>query len=374
MAKKTVISVLGKFHAHRLAEELQRRSKLKKLNISYHKEIPYIRKELKNQYRSLYFLRRALEKVFGRTPFEEVSVLFDNLISTKIKDQICNEDVFYGWSGHCLKSIKAARNQGATTIVERSNAHILDQISLVNEEMNKFGINKNVGVFELKDRMIEEYKLSDKIMVNSTFSEKTFLRRGYSSDKIINIPLGTPWRNREVVKSEAENELRLIYVGGDPIRKGLYYLLEAWNEIEIQNKKLFIVGPVPKKFGHLIDETIVSKSSMPQEHLFSLYEDSSALCLPSIEDGFGMVVPEAMMHGLPVIVSTNVGASDIVDDGVNGYKVEPRNSKDIAKAVGKMFDDKTHATEMSNNARNKAEQYTWRSYGRKISRLIDNIT
>ena len=63
------------------------------------------------------------------------------------------------------------------------------------------------------------------------------------------------------------------------------------------------------------------------------YNEVDVLCLPSIDEGFGMVVLEAMSNGIPTIISKNVGASDLISDKANGMIVNPGNADEVYQAM-----------------------------------------
>ncbi|CAI9084883.1 Glycosyltransferase (fragment) [Methylacidiphilum fumariolicum SolV] len=71
--------------------------------------------------------------------------------------------------------------------------------------------------------------------------------------------------------------------------------------------------------------------SCSRDKVYSYYHQASVFVLPSIGDGFSCVIPEAMASALPVITTTNNGASDLVDKGLNGYIVPIRSPERIAE-------------------------------------------
>jgi len=96
------------------------------------------------------------------------------------------------------------------------------------------------------------------------------------------------------------------------------------------------------------------------------------LVLPSLADGFGMVVPQAMACGLPVIVTENVGAADIVTDGVDGYVVPIRDVAALKEKIRYLYEDPAARQRMSAAAVKKAGRHlSWDVYGdRLVSWLV----
>ena len=92
--------------------------------------------------------------------------------------------------------------------------------------------------------------------------------------------------------------------------------------------------------------------------------------MPSIEDGFGIVVLQAAAGGCPAIVSKNTGASDIVLQNKCGFVVPIRNSNAIADNLQLLVDDKDLLSEFSLSAINASKRYTWSNYVDKLEDLI----
>jgi len=78
-----------------------------------------------------------------------------------------------------------------------------------------------------------------------------------------------------------------------------------------------------------------------------LYQEADIFVLPSVDDGFGMVVAEAMAAGLPVIVTENVGAADHIEDGVEGFVVPIRNPEALAAKIKFFYDNLDEVKKMS---------------------------
>jgi glycosyltransferase involved in cell wall biosynthesis len=105
---------------------------------------------------------------------------------------------------------------------------------------------------------------------------------------------------------------------------------------------------------------------VPQTELYRYYSDSSVYVLPSIEDGFGMVVSEAMACGVPVICSANAGASDILDDGVNGYVVPAGDVPALKARLSALHGDEDRRRTMGLSAQRRAAECTWDRYGEDV--------
>jgi glycosyltransferase involved in cell wall biosynthesis len=98
--------------------------------------------------------------------------------------------------------------------------------------------------------------------------------------------------------------------------------------------------------------------------------ESDVLVLPSLSEGFGLVVTEALACGLPVIVTPNVGASDLVGDGQEGFVVPVCSAEAIADRLNALNRDRELLTQMSHNAQLTAERQSWEVYRETWARTV----
>lgn len=105
---------------------------------------------------------------------------------------------------------------------------------------------------------------------------------------------------------------------------------------------------------------------VPFELLQDLFSKSSIFIFPSMGEGFGLVVLEALSAGLPVIVSKNCCGTDIIKDGYNGFVIEAGDTKELINKINWFIENKEKLPEMSRNAIKTAELYTWEKYEKEI--------
>ncbi len=104
----------------------------------------------------------------------------------------------------------------------------------------------------------------------------------------------------------------------------------------------------------------------------SLLRTSDVLVLPSAQDGFGLVVLEAMATGLPVLVSDRVGAADCVREGITGLTFPFGDEDALADRIGWFLADRGRAGAMSPEALTMARQHAWEKYERRLASLYDS--
>jgi glycosyltransferase involved in cell wall biosynthesis len=157
--------------------------------------------------------------------------------------------------------------------------------------------------------------------------------------------------------------LRVLFAGALHQRKGIGYLLEAIDLLG-SNVELTLIGQ------RLAANPIVDAAcrrwrwfeSLPHSGVLDVMMDSDVLVLPSLSEGFGLVVTEALACGLPVIVTPNVGASDLVCDGREGFVVPVCSVEGIAGRLNRLHQDRDLLAGMSQNAQTVAARHSWENY------------
>jgi len=96
--------------------------------------------------------------------------------------------------------------------------------------------------------------------------------------------------------------------------------------------------------------------------------------LPSIHEGLGLVILEAMSVGLPVVATNVGGIPEVVKDGYNGLLFEPRNWKDLAEKITFLLNDDEMRERMGKNAKKSVHGMTWTKTAREYTRIYENYS
>ena len=113
---------------------------------------------------------------------------------------------------------------------------------------------------------------------------------------------------------------------------------------------------------------------MPQTELKNVMSRSHVLVLPSIEDGFGMVMAQAMACGCPVIASRNTGGEDLFSDGHEGYSVPIRDVDALAERLQHLADNPEERAAMGRQALERVQSIGgWRDYGEKAMAIYREL-
>ena len=190
-----------------------------------------------------------------------------------------------------------------------------------------------------------------------------------SNVKRVIIPNGVDI-NRFKPPKEDPSEPTVLYIGRLVYRKGIHILLKAFSYVvkEEPDARLVVAGKgymepilrtLASKLG--IQESIVFRGYVPESEKPGLYRRASMVVIPSIYgESFGIVALEAIASGRPVIASNTGGLREIIDDGIEGFLVEPSSPQALAEKIILLLQDRGLYRKMSIQARSKAEKkYSW---------------
>jgi alpha-maltose-1-phosphate synthase len=280
-------------------------------------------------------------------------------------------DLFLFYNGCGLESARRLRHSGVIRVVEVVNSHVLQQDEILREEHRIAGVRYD-GIYprEIATRTAE-YEEVDYILCPSEFVRQSFLTRGFSPERIIKNTFGFEQPAAEPEAKRDDGVFRVLYVGSLSVRKGLRYLIEAFNQFEHPRKELVLVGPDARPTGLenlTLPDSVRRTGVLKGSALASAYASASAFVLPSVEEGLALVMAEALSYGLPVIATANTGAEDLFLNGKEGFVVPIRSSKAIAEGLQQLADDPDLRRRMSHAARQRAAELAgWRVSGQRLT-------
>jgi len=281
-------------------------------------------------------------------------------------------DVLHVAAGCGLRAIRRARQNGALTICDRGSAHIAVQDALLRDEAARCGV-----VCERPDPRViakeeAEYEEADLIVVPSTFARLSYLQEGVAPDKVVTIPYGVRLEQFSST-GKRDDVFRVLCVAAVSLRKGIRYLLEAMSHLNLPNSELVLRGSVLPESRQILAQyagrfRLHPPMSRYTHELRDLYSQASVLVLPSIEDGFGMVMTEAMACGVPVIATTNTGAADLITEGTNGFIVPIRDATAIRERLEYLYRHPDERAAMGRAALDTARSLN--GWGRYVDQVL----
>jgi glycosyltransferase involved in cell wall biosynthesis len=267
---------------------------------------------------------------------------FDNWVRKQLRpgDHVISS---YGYANGCFKW---ARANGGKTFLDAGNSHPDNFWTILKEEQRRWNSPYSPVAQHHYERSLAMMEHVDYVLSASSFVARTFLERGFKSDRILPHPRPidlSAFRPMEGARPK-DRPLTLITTGTLCLRKGSPYLFEAFRLIhkKMPDTKFVLRDLFSDDFKQLLpryrDLPITWLPGMPHAELAANLRQADIFILPSLEDGLALTVVEALACGLPVITTPNTGASDMIQPGVNGEVVPIRDPQAIADAVFKWAD------------------------------------
>jgi len=223
-------------------------------------------------------------------------------------------------------------------------------------------------------RLDEEIRLADGILVGSSYARDSFVMEGIPSEKLRVVPYGVDLEIFSPPPSFVKrNGFNVVFAGQLTQRKGLSYLLRGYQKFRRQNSQLTLVGSFvggPEPFVPF-SELFRHVPHLTRPELSNTYRYSDVFVFPTLLEGMGLVVLEAMACGLPVIVTAN-GPGDIVRDGVDGFVIPARDEEAVCDRLDRLYRDPELRAMMGRNASAHARKFSWQAYAEKAVRYISD--
>ena len=236
----------------------------------------------------------------------------------------------YAYEDCALKTFGTAKSNDIKCIYDLPIGYWRAMQSLLNEERTKNpewaitlgGFNDSDKKRQRKDA---ELQLADKIYVASSFTKKTLEMYPGKLADIEVIPYGFPPVNTKRKYDDIQNrKIRVLFVGGLSQRKGLSYFFEAIKGLE-DKIEATVVGrgnldacPALKKALSIVNYI----PSLPHDEILKLMATQDLFIFPSLFEGFGLVITEAMSQGTPVITTDRTCGPDIMNNGIDGWVIK----------------------------------------------------
>jgi glycosyltransferase involved in cell wall biosynthesis len=232
------------------------------------------------------------------------------------------------------------------------------------------GFNDSQRKLDKKDK---ELALADVIFVASSFTKKTLREYSGFLPEIKVIPYGFPQVTQKKEYQPLENRrLKILFVGGLSQRKGLSYLFEAVEGL--QNKvELTIVGRKAVADCNALNRALEQHQWIPSlshDQVLECMREHDIFVFPSLFEGFGLVITEAMSQGVPVITTDRTAGPDIIQDGVDGWIVPAGSSRAIKEVFTRILETPDILQKFGLAAQNKAQTRPWSVYGQEMADAI----
>jgi glycosyltransferase involved in cell wall biosynthesis len=282
--------------------------------------------------------------------------------------------LFHGWSGECVRALRAARQRGIRSLIEIPTWHRhkgkTKPLRLTKSEREAAeargwqGLKNRLLVS--RQQMLEEYALADRILVLSEKAEETFLAAGIPREKLFRHHRGVDVERFTPAAAPPET-FRAIFVGAVIERKGVHHLLRVWKQLALKNAELVLAGTVHPEIEPVLrecaDGSVVSRGFV--KDVAAEYRAAAVHIFPSECEGSAKCTYEAAACGLPQITTREAG--DVVQHEVNGLIIPPNDPVALAEAIRRLHADRALCARLGAAGRERVcANFTWDHFRRRL--------
>jgi glycosyltransferase involved in cell wall biosynthesis len=224
----------------------------------------------------------------------------------------------------------------------------------------------------------------DKIITVSNSTKKSLVEYyGVKEDRICVVYAGVDLKFIDSVKVNEKYQNTIIFVGRLAPHKHVDHLLKVFKSLktDIPGIKLIIIGKgvekdnlinLTKEYG--IKNNVQFMENLDYKELIGEIKKSNVLALPSTREGFGIVLTEANACSIPVVAYASGGVVEVVDDGINGFLVEPSNVKSLENNIKFLLANPSKRDNLGENGRKLVEKsFTWDKNVKDIINIYNNF-
>lgn len=313
-----------------------------------------------------------LHRESGWASVDQVYRAVDKAVAGRVTSDASIEAV-YAYEDGALETFKAAKARGIRRIYElpigywRAHRRLCAEEAILQPSWaHTWGADKDSA--RKVQRKDEELALASQVIVPSRFVAESLREFPGDLPPISIIPYGCPPPISPESRSWFKGcSLRVLFVGGLSQRKGLSYLLTAIGSLG-NEVSLTIIGAGPAQ--PLVDLRHRQLGAVPHSVVLEQMRQHDVLVFPSLFEGYALVIAEAMAQGMPVIITPNSGASDLVTHGAEGWIVPIRNSAAISQCLHECIEKPSTVALMGNAALELAASWTWEHYRQRLNEVV----
>jgi glycosyltransferase involved in cell wall biosynthesis len=239
---------------------------------------------------------------------------------------------------------------------------ISDQLGFEQGTSTVSDLERSLGLPDSQELARWEIENASRIITASSFTRAGILSTLVSPHPdIVTVPYGSPPIGRRVIRGQHQ-PLELLFIGQGLQRKGIDYLLHAWKQLRPTNsiaRLTMVVSFADSRTKSLLhDSGVRVLGRLSRRDLLALMDSSSVLVLPSLVEGFGLVITEALARGLHVVATTNTGLPDLPLVPGAGTVIEPSSVVALSTALDELISNPPN----EEASYESAQRWTWADF------------
>jgi alpha-maltose-1-phosphate synthase len=284
-------------------------------------------------------------------------------------------DAVYAYEDGALRTLERARRRGIARILDLPACEWRTADAIWREEARRWpgamGPSPPREPPWKRRRKDGELALAEVVSVASAFARRSLEAAGCEKPVVVT-PYGFPVEDFAAKAASPRGPVTVLSVGNHDLRKGTPYLLEAWRRAGLREARLRLIGPMRLAPGFLAAYagSFEHVPHLPRSRLPAEYQAADLLAFPTLGDGFGLVIQEAMCCATPVVTTPCGGGPECIRDGRDGWIVPPRDIDALVEVLRRVSADREAAASAGLEARARADAWTWEDAGRA---LVSNL-
>jgi glycosyltransferase involved in cell wall biosynthesis len=357
---------------------------------------------------ALALARRVCGKVFSDP--EQRNLWPDALLSRRITREAARKSAhIFTYEPYAVRRPPGGFANGRKQVVFYYHPHVDTEDAIYREDEKRWPMfyeQSGLLASPWRRRTADAWKHADLVLCASSFTKQSLIAAGMEEERGIVVPYGTAQPKAEVNKVTSSGSLvtgektalqlerltgrreggeslpatsdsphvtaplRLLFVGRNPLRKGLHYLLMAWNTADKREGDLLTIvcAARPLEMQRLVDgcNDVRWLDAVSGEELDQLYAQADALVVPSLCEGFGHVYLEAMGRGCAVVGTRNSALPDIGNETRGVFTVSVGDMEGLAQLISRASADPLMFRNVGDAARRRAGDFTWDKFRQGI--------
>ena len=223
-------------------------------------------------------------------------------------------------------------------------------------------------------RLVEEPRLASRLLCASSFTRQTLIENGADPSAIRVVPYGVDLQRFVPAPQPptSAGPLKLLFVGRINQRKGIKYLLQALDLLDTREVEVTVCGRAVDGLDLFRPYAgrVTVRPSVSFQELQAAFQSADLFVLPSVAEGFGQVLLEALASGLPILSTTHTAAPDLITNGEEGFIVEPGRPDLLAEKIEWALAHRAELRSMRSAARSTASRFTVERFR---SGIVDSV-
>ncbi|MGE5944869.1 MAG: glycosyltransferase family 4 protein [Flavobacteriales bacterium] len=322
--------------------------------------------------------KRLVQHETGLFSVDAVYQSLDKKVASSLKKASINGvDAIYAYEDGAFHTFKEAKKQGMTCLYDLPIGYWKTARALLSEEIERWpewqatlqGFNDSDKKLHRKD---EELALADRIFVASSFTAKTLENYSGSLAPIKVIPYGFPEPVKNRIYQTGKKPIKLLFVGGLSQRKGIANMFAAVDAL-MSHVQLTIIGRKSTNDCEALNKALAKHKwipSLPHNQVLEHMQAHDVLLFPSLFEGFGLVITEAMSQGTPVITTDRTAGPDVIEHNRNGWLVEAGSTTALQNCIEQLIANPERIVEAGKAAMETAKRRPWHVYGKALADTI----